>query len=267
MNKLGFIGCGNMGKAMISGIINAGQLKPTDIIVSDLNAGSLETAKAELGIHTTTNSIELAQKSEIIVVAVKPNIYGIVLEQIKEAITPSTLVVTIAAGISIDFVEGIIGKDKKVIRTMPNTPALVGEGMTAMCPNKNITEEEKESILSLLKGFGKAEIVGEYLIDAVIGASGSAPAYVFMFIEAMADAAVLAGMPRAQAYTFAAQAVYGSAKMVMETDMHPGKLKDMVCSPGGTTIEAVRAFEKTGLRSSVIESVTACIEKSKKMGK
>ncbi len=265
MNKLGFIGCGNMGKAMIGGIINSGQLKATDIIVSDLNEAALKAANEELGIHTTTNSVELAKNTEIIVVAVKPNIYGIILEQIKEVITPSTIIVTIAAGISIGFVETILGSDMKVIRTMPNTPALVGEGMTAMCPNKNISDDEKTLILNLLSGFGKTEIVGEYLIDAVIGASGSAPAYVFMFIEAMADAAVLAGMPRPQAYTFAAQAVYGSAKMVMETGMHPGALKDMVCSPGGTTIEAVKMFEKTGLRSSVIESVTACIDKSKEM--
>jgi len=265
MNKLGFIGCGNMGKAMIGGIINSGQLKATDIIVSDLNEAALKAANEELGIHTTTDSVELAKNTEIIVVAVKPNIYGIILEQIKEVITPSTIIVTIAAGISIGFVENILGSDMKVIRTMPNTPALVGEGMTAMCPNKNISDDEKTLILNLLSGFGKTEIVGEYLIDAVIGASGSAPAYVFMFIEAMADAAVLAGMPRAQAYTFAAQAVYGSAKMVMETGMHPGALKDMVCSPGGTTIEAVKMFEKTGLRSSVIESVTACIDKSKEM--
>lgn len=265
MNKLGFIGCGNMAKAMIGGIINSGQLKGSDVIVSDLNEAALKAAHEELGLNTTTDSVEVAKNSEIIVVAVKPHIYGIVLEQIKKFITPSTIIVAIAAGISIQFVEDILGDDKKIIRTMPNTPALVGEGMTAMCPNKNISDDEKTMVLDLLSGFGKTEIVGEYLIDAVIGASGSAPAYVFMFIEAMADAAVLAGMPRAQAYTFAAQAVYGSAKMVMETSMHPGALKDMVCSPGGTTIEAVKMFEKTGLRSSVIESVTACIEKSKKM--
>lgn len=265
MYKLGFIGCGNMGKAMIGGIINSGQLKASEIIVSDLNEAALKVANEELGIHTTTDSVALAKDSDVIVVAVKPNIYGIVLGQIKEVIKPSTIIVTIAAGISIGFVENILGEDKKIIRTMPNTPALVGEGMTAMCPNKNISDDEKTMIQNLLSGFGKAEIVGEYLIDAVIGASGSAPAYVFMFIEAMADAAVLAGMPRAQAYKFASQAVYGSAKMVLETGKHPGELKDMVCSPGGTTIEAVAAFEKTGFRSSVIESVTACIEKSKKM--
>lgn len=265
MYRLGFIGCGNMAKAMIGGIIHSGQLKGSDIIVSDLNETALKVAHEELGVNKTNDSVEVAKNSDIVVVAVKPNIYGIVLEQIKEVITPSTIIVTIAAGISIKFVEGILGDDKKIIRTMPNTPALVGEGMTAMCPNKNLSDEERAMVLDLLSAFGKTEILGEYLIDAVIGASGSAPAYVFMFIEAMADAAVLAGMPRPQAYTFAAQAVYGSAKMLLETGRHPGVLKDMVCSPGGTTIEAVKMFEKTGFRSSVIESVTACIEKSKQM--
>lgn len=267
MYKLGFIGCGNMGKAMMGGIINSGQLKASEIMVSDLNEAALTQAHEELGIHTTTDSVTLAKECEIIVVAVKPNIYGIVLEQIKAVLEDSKIIVTIAAGITLDFVENILGSDKKIVRTMPNTPALVGEGMTAMCPNKNIDKDTQDYILSLLSAFGKTEIVGEYLIDSVIGVSGSSPAYVFMFIEAMADAAVLAGMPRAQAYTFAAQAVYGSAKMVMETGMHPGALKDMVCSPGGTTIEAVKMFEKTGLRSAVIESMTACIDKSKAMSK
>ncbi|WP_461204826.1 pyrroline-5-carboxylate reductase [Clostridium sp. DL1XJH146] len=267
MNKLGFIGCGNMGKAMIGGIINSGQLKPEEIIVSDLNEASLKAANEELGINTTTDSAALAETSEIIIVAVKPNISGIVLKQIKDKIQPSTLVVSIAAGISINFIENILGDDKKIIRTMPNTPALVNEGMTAICPNKNISDEEKDLIVNIFSGFGKAKVVGEYLIDSVIGVSGSSPAYVFMFIEAMADAAVMAGMPRADAYTFAAQAVYGSAKMVLETGMHPGALKDMVCSPGGTTINAVKELEKTGFRSSVIESVTACIKKSKDMSK
>ncbi len=267
MNKLGFIGCGNMGKAILGGIINSGQLKPEEIIVSTLRKSSLNAIKTEFKVATTLDSVKVAQNSEILVIAVKPNIYKPVLEQIKDKITPSTLIVTIAAGISIDFVENILGNDKKIIRTMPNTPALVNEAMTAICPNKNITDKEKEMIVNLFSKFGKAKVVGEYLIDSVIGVSGSSPAYVFMFIEAMADAAVMAGMPRADAYIFAAQAVYGSAKMVLETGMHPGALKDMVCSPGGTTINAVKELEKTGFRSSVIESVTACIEKSKDMSK
>ena len=205
--------------------------------------------------------------SDIIIVAVKPNVYDIVLEGVKELIDNEKIIVTIAAGKTIESIENVIGNDKKVIRTMPNTPALVNEGMSALCKNKNITDEELNIVKEIFNSFGKAEILNEYLIDSVIGVSGSAPAYVFMFIEAMADAAVLAGMPRNQAYTFAGQAVMGSAKMVLETDKHPGELKDMVCSPGGTTIEAVKTLEAEGFRSAVIKAIGDCIEKSKEMSK
>ncbi len=146
---------------------------------------------------------------------------------------------------------------------MPNTPALVGEGMTGVCANDLVTEEELQLVLTLLKSFGRAEVVPEYLMDTVTGVSGSSPAYVFLFLEALADAAVAEGMPRKQAYEFAAQSVLGSAKMLLETGMHPGELKDMVCSPGGTTIEAVAVLERENLRSAVIDATRACIRKSK----
>ena len=146
---------------------------------------------------------------------------------------------------------------------MPNTPALVGEGMTGVCANDLVTEEELQLVLTLLKSFGRAEVVPEYLMDTVTGVSGSSPAYVFLFLEALADAAVAEGMPRKQAYEFAAQSVIGSAKMLLETGMHPGELKDMVCSPGGTTIEAVAVLERENLRSAVIDATRACIRKSK----
>lgn len=146
---------------------------------------------------------------------------------------------------------------------MPNTPALVGEGMTGVCANDLVTEEELQLVLTLLKSFGRAEVVPEYLMDTVTGVSGSSPAYVFLFLEALADAAVAEGMPRKQAYEFVAQSVLGSAKMLLETGMHPGELKDMVCSPGGTTIEAVAVLERENLRSAVIDATRACIRKSK----
>ena len=146
---------------------------------------------------------------------------------------------------------------------MPNTPAIVGEGMTGVCANDLVTEEELQLVLTLLKSFGRAEVVPEYLMDTVTGVSGSSPAYVFLFLEALADAAVAEGMPRKQAYEFAAQSVLGSAKMLLETGMHPGELKDMVCSPGGTTIEAVAVLERENLRSAVIDATRACIRKSK----
>ena len=156
------------------------------------------------------------------------------------------------------------GKPVKLIRCMPNTPALVGEGITGVCPNENVTEEELKKAGEILNCFGSYEVVPEHLMDVVVSVSGSSPAYVFMFIEAMADAAVADGMPRAQAYKFAAQSVLGSARMVLETGKHPGELKDMVCSPAGTTIEAVRVLEEKGFRSSVIEAMKACTQKARK---
>ena len=265
--KIGFIGAGNMAKAMIGGIVKSSLVDANKVTASDLNENALENAKKEYGINVTTDSKEVVKNSDIVVVAVKPNVYDIVLEGVKDLISDEKIIVTIAAGKPIESIENVIGKDKKVIRTMPNTPALVNEGMSAICKNKNITDEELNIVKNIFNSFGKAEVVNEYLIDAVIGASGSAPAYVFMFIEAMADAAVLAGMPRNQAYTFAAQAVMGSAKMVLETGKHPGELKDMVCSPGGTTIEAVKTLEEEGFRSAVIKAIGDCIEKSKEMSK
>jgi len=151
----------------------------------------------------------------------------------------------------------------KIIRTMPNTPAMVCEGMTAVCPNPLVSKQELEYICKLLSSFGKAEVVAEYMMDAVVAVSGSSPAYVFMFIEAMADAAVKEGLPRDKAYKFAAQAVYGSAKMVLETGKHPAVLKDMVCSPAGTTIDAVEVLERNGFRSSVMQAMDACAKKAK----
>ena len=163
------------------------------------------------------------------------------------------------------WLEEKFGGKRKIIRTMPNTPALVGEGITAVCPNDNISTEELQSVCKILESFGRAEVIQESMMDAVIAVSGSSPAYVFLFIEAMADAAVAEGMPRATAYQFAAQSVLGSARMVLETGKHPGELKDMVCSPAGTTIEAVRVLEREGLRGSVMECMRACADKSRNM--
>ncbi len=265
--KIGFIGCGNMAKAMIGGIVKSKLISPNMINVSNLNQSALDAVNSEFKVNTTTDSRDVVKNSDIVIVAVKPNVYDGVLESVKDLVDNKKIIVTIAAGKTIAAVENVIGSDKKIIRTMPNTPALVNEGMSALCKNQNITDEELNIVKTIFDSFGKSEVVGEYLIDAVIGVSGSAPAYVFMFIEAMADAAVAAGMPRSQAYKFASQAVMGSAKMVLESGKHPGELKDMVCSPGGTTIEAVKTLEEKGLRNAVIKAMEDCIEKSKEMSK
>ena len=263
--KVGFIGCGNMAKAMISGIIKSKLCAPKDIMAFDVYAAGLQAASNDLGITAAADNKSIARSADVIVLAVKPQFYETVITDIKDTLTANCVVVTIAPGKTLSQLETWFGKSVKLVRTMPNTPAMVGEGMTAVCANKAVGEDELKTVRALLDSFGKTEVVAEYMMDAVVAVAGSSPAYVFMLIEAMADAAVMGGIPRSSAYTFAAQAVLGSAKMVLETGKHPGDLKDMVCSPAGTTIEAVRVLERDGFRSSVIEAMDACIKKSKSL--
>lgn len=265
MMKLGFIGTGNMAGAIMGGIIKTGLLKAEEIIGSDITEAGRRKVQETYGICVTADNCEAAREAEVLVLSVKPQFYEQTILQIRDEIREDQLIITLAPGKTIAWLEERFAKPVKIVRTMPNTPALVGEGMTAACPNQNVTEEEMAYALQILGAFGKVEVVAERLIDAVVAVSGSAPAYVFLFIEAMADAAVAEGMPRAQAYQFAAQAVYGSAKMVLETGRHPGELKDMVCSPGGTTIEAVRVLEQKGFRSAVIEAMKACADVSRNL--
>lgn len=264
--KIGFIGSGNMATAIMSGIINSNLAKPCEITAYDISTLALEKVKNDLQVEIATNNEEVVQKSEIVFLAVKPMYYSAVIAEIKEFVTENQIIVSIAPGITVEKLECFFGKEIKLMRTMPNTPAIVGEGMTAYCPNKNMSESDTETVVKILSSFGKCALVAEYLIDAVVGISGSSPAYVYMFIEALGDAGVRGGMARDVAYQFAAQAVLGSAKMVLETGLHPAKLKDMVCSPAGTTIEAVAKLEETGFRNSVISAVDVCVKKSKSMG-
>lgn len=260
--KIGFIGCGNMATAMIGGILGKQLVSAGDILASAKSEKTKEKIERELGIRAADNC-GVAAEADVLVLAVKPIYMEEVIREIQSSVRPETIIVTLAPGKTIAWLEDLFGKAAKLVRTMPNTPALVGEGMSALCPNQNVTAEDLKMVVSVFESFGKAEIVSEPMIDVVVGVSGSSPAYVFMFIEAMADAAVADGMPRAQAYAFAAQSVLGSAKMVLETGMHPGALKDMVCSPGGTTIEAVRVLEEKGLRSAVFEAQKACVKKAR----
>ena len=184
---------------------------------------------------------------------------------IREIVQPDTLVVSIAPGKTHQWLEEQFGRPVKTVRCMPNTPAMIGTGITGVAPGEQVTEKETAQLLRLLSALGETEIVPARLMDVVGSVSGCSPAYVFMFIEAMADAAVADGMPRAQAYHFAAQAVLGSAEMVLKTGRHPGELKDMVCSPGGTTIEGLSVLEEKGMRAAVMDAMDACIEKSKSM--
>ncbi len=263
--KIGFIGNGNMGSAIINGIIKNKISAPEDIYISDINIEGLKKASQEYGVITNSDNTITASETDILVLAVKPNILYRVIDEIKDCIMKNTIIVSIVAGQSINKIENAFGKEIKLVRVMPNTPAFVGEAMSGISPNANVSKDEYNIVLDIFNSIGKAEIVPETLMDTVTGISGSSPAYVFMFIEAMADAAVKGGMPRTQAYKFVAQAVLGSAKMVLETGTHPAELKDMVCSPGGTTISAVESLENSGFRGAVMDAVAACIEKSKNL--
>ncbi len=264
--KIGFIGTGNMGSAMIGGLITKKTVAENQIFVSDRSDESLKRIQSNWsGVNCSTNNRTTVENSDIIILAVKPHIYSSLIEEIASFVDSSKIIITIAAGITIEQTEKMFGSDVKIIRTMPNTPALIGEGVTAYCCNSFISEDEIIQTLPVFESFGIVEKIEEKYFHAVIAVSGSSPAYVFMFIEAMADGAVLQGLPRAQAYRMASQAVLGSAKMVLETGRHPGELKDAVCSPGGTTIEAVATLEAEGMRSAVIKAMNDNVKKSKEM--
>ena len=253
--KIGFIGCGNMAGAMLSGILDQGTYKADDIIAADVYKPSRENAKEKFGIAVTDSNKEVVEKAEVVVLSIKPQFCETVIKEISDSVREGQLFITIIPGKTLAWLESTFGKKVKIVRTMPNTPAIVKEGMTAACGNDLVTEEDMKKAMDILNGFGKAEVVPENLIDIVTGVSGSSPAYIFVLIEAMADAGVSGGMPRDKAYKFAAQAVLGSAKLVLESGKHPGELKDMVCSPGGTTIGGIRVLEDKGFRSAIFEAV------------
>ena len=263
--NIGFIGCGNMGTAMMQGIIDSGKCSPQEIMISCRTQATLDAKKEQFGVQITTDNRKVAEFADILFVAVKPQFYEEVLTEVKDALKKDVILISIAPGKTLQWFADLLGSETKVIRTMPNTPSMVKEGMMGMCIGNQVTEEEVNEVRELCEGFTQTEVIPEHLMDVVTAVSGSSPAYVFMFIEAMADAAVAGGMPRQQAYKFAAQAVLGSAKMVLETGKHPGELKDMVCSPAGTTIQAVRVLEERGMRSSVIEAMIKCLDISRNM--
>lgn len=265
--KLGFIGLGNMASAMIGGILKESIAKPEDIIGSAKTEKTAEEKAAQFGIETCTDNKKIAEQADVLVLAVKPRFFPEVIAEIRGVLREGVLVISVAAGKTINYIEEQFGGSEgggkiKLVRCMPNTPALVSAGCTGFCVNGYVSREEKKLAERLFSSFGRALEVPEHLMDTVGSVSGSSPAFVFMFIEALADGAVAEGMPRALALEFAAQAVYGSAKLVLESGMHPGELKDMVCSPGGTTIQGVRTLEKGGMRGAVMDAVIACVEKS-----
>ncbi len=263
--KLGFIGCGNMASAVMGGILKKGLAKPEEIMGSNPHQPALDKVKNSFGIQVTLDNKEAVSWGEIVFLGMKPQQAENAVPGVAEVLTRDQLLISMVTGKTVDWLENQLGSDKKIIRIMPNTPALVGEGMTAVIPNKNVSEGELDMAMQLFSSFGKAQVIPEHLLNAEMAAASCSPAYVFMMIEAMADGAVAGGIPRSQAMEFAAQAVLGSAKMVLETGKHPGELKDMVCSPAGTTIEAVRVLEENGFRAALMDAMKACIKRAEEL--
>ena len=256
-----------MASAIIGGALGGGFLTPESVAVSDANPQATTALAKKFGVSILGCNREVAARSWLIVLAVKPQFYGEVIEQVKaEAMEGGQkIVMTLAPGWTLARTQEAFGGRLKVIRAMPNTPALVGQGVTGFCTSELVTPAETQWVTALLSSFGRAEPLPERLMDSFVGLCGSSPAFVFMMIEALADAAVLEGFPRAQAYTLAAQAVLGSAKMVLELGQHPAQLKDMVCSPGGATIQGVRVLEEKGMRSAFFEAALRTINKAREL--
>ena len=264
MAKIGFIGMGNMGYSMLKGVLN--YLNPQDIIFTCLSSEKKEKISNETGVRYAESNAECANSAKYIILAVKPQVYNTVLKNIQNVITQESVIISLAPGITIAAIKEELGADIKVVRAMPNTPALVGEGMTGICyENGELDFAEKEFVEQFFNSFGKVVTVPEKLMSGVVCASGSSPAYVYMFIEALADSVVKYGIPRQDAYKLVAQTVLGSAKMVLETGEHPGKLKDNVCSPAGTTIQGVAALEEFGFRNAIIKATDKCFEACNKI--
>ncbi len=264
MKRIGFIGCGNMGEAFLKGIINSQLIEKTDIYVYDKLKGDYISNIYQ--INQAKEETEIINSCDIVFLATKPNVYFEVIDKIKDSVNSTKILVAMAPGITMeDILEETDNRNSKIVRTMPNLPLMVQEGCIAYAFNENIEEEEKAFFKELFEKIGMAIETKEELFDAVIGASGSSPAFMFMFIEALADAAVHEGLPRSDAYKLVGQTLIGCGKMFLESGKHPGELKDNVCSPGGTTIVGVRYLEESGFRGAIIKAATETIKKSKEM--
>lgn len=264
---LGVIGVGNMGSALVRGVVRAGVISPQQVIVSDPAPGRARQLAEELGVKVAESNEQLAKASDHVLLAVKPWDAAPVLEEIQAHLDADQVVISIAAGVTLDAMRKALGEaSPHLVRVMPNTPALVRTGMFAVTA-PDVPKEKVRGVLDLLQAAGRTVVVEEKLMDAATGLSGSGPAFVFVIIEALADGGVAAGLPRAAALEMAAQTVLGAAKLVLETGRHPGELKDAVTTPGGTTIAGLRALEEAGLRGALIEAVTAAAERSRELSR
>ncbi len=268
IRTIGMIGAGNMGSAILRGMVDAKYTQPSQIIVFDVSGRKMRQIQEDIpGIRTGRDCEDVAENADLIILAVKPLYIREVIDELRPALHGKN-VLSIAAGWTVSMLEKELrGTGAAWMRVMPNTPAMVGEGMTVICEDSTFSQEDFDFVRGIFDSVGKTRVLPERLFDGVIAISGSSPAYVYMMIEAMADAGVREGLPRTYAYEMAAQSVLGSALMVLSSGTHPSALKDAVCSPGGTTIEAVAALEKNGFRNAILEAMKACAEKSREMSR
>ena len=262
---VGFVGTGNMAEALIRGLLHAKVVTAAQVVGSDPRPERCEELRKKYGITTTTDNLEVARRSSILVAAVKPQVMQPVLAEIADSLQPETLVISIAAGIPLAVLEASL-PGRRVVRTMPNTPALVGAGATAIAAGGHATAADLAAAKRIFESVGLVVTLDESQLDAVTGLSGSGPAYMFLIIEALSDAGVKVGLSRYNALALAAQTVLGSAKLLLETGEHPGRLKDMVTSPGGTAIAGLHTLEEGGLRTTLINAVEAATKRSRELG-
>jgi pyrroline-5-carboxylate reductase len=264
--NIGFLGTGNMAEALVKGLVAAGVVEPRQIWGSEPRRDRAKEIADRYGIHVTQDNVEVVRHADIVVLSVKPQILPKVLDEVAPHLPAGTLVISVAAGTPIAAIERKLSPGTRVVRTMPNTPALVGAGATAIAAGPHARDEDVEATRRIFDAVGMTVVLDESQLDAVTGLSGSGPAYVFLIIEALSDAGVKMGLSRYNAQALAAQTVLGSAKLLIETNEHPGRLKDMVTSPGGTAIAGLHTLEAGGLRTTLINAVEAATNRSRELG-
>jgi pyrroline-5-carboxylate reductase len=265
--KICILGTGNMGEALVSGLISSASSKPQNIICTDVREAKLNEIREKYSVQTSADNLEAVAKSEIVIYAVKPQIMAAVLKETAEKLDMSKLIISIAAGVPMQAIESFLNKELRLIRVMPNIAAAVKEAATAVAAGKHASEEDIKLAMTIFNSIGKTVFIPEnYLMDAITGLSGSGPAYIFLVVEAMADAGVKVGLSRQEAFFLSAQTVLGAAKMLIETREHPGQLRDRVTSPGGTAIAGLATLEEGGLRTTLINAVEVATNRSRELG-
>jgi pyrroline-5-carboxylate reductase len=263
---IAFIGAGNMAEALIKGLLRAGTARPDSLIATGRREERLDGLRRTYGVRTSLDNVAAVREADVVVLAVKPQALDKVLIQVAPAADQKKLFISVAAGVPISVMERRLGQGVRLIRTMPNTPSLVGAGACALAMGEHSSEEDMAVASRIFQSVGITTVVEENLLDAVTGLSGSGPAYIFLIIEALSDAGVKVGLPRYTAQKLAAQTVLGSAQLLIETNAHPGQLKDQVTSPGGTAIAGLHTLEAGGLRTTLINAVEAATRRAKELG-